>query len=352
MKVLHLAAGNRWTGAAAPAFAEVAALRQAGVDAHYAFVGGYKLDAKIGRLDFTHAIIAKAQNPVAFAASSGAIARLLDHHGFDIVHAHLTYDHWLARFATRGWRTQIARTFHSGRVIRSDPFTKWLLARTDVVCVVNDTLRDAPAIRKRAPFFTPPPVNTDEFQPNGADVRSKYEIASDTLLITVIGKLSKDRGFELALETFAHIQKRMPNTRLMIIGHGEHRAALELIARDLDIAAKVVWAGYHEDDLADHYRASDFLLFTAKGSDEGHRAVIEAMACGTVPIVAPLLGMDAIVGELPLVARESSADALSDQLLSRVDDLDALRTRAVDRAAEFAFPRAAQRLLTAYSQVL
>src|SRR5437773_2650266 len=352
MKVLHVAAGNRWTGAAAPAFAEVAALRQAGVDAHYAFVGGYKLEAKIGRLDFTHAIIAKAQNPFSFAASSAAIARLLDHHGFDIVHAHLTYDHWLACFATRVWRTQIARTFHSSRVIRSDPFTKWLLARTDVVCVINESLRDATAIRRRAAFFTPPPVDTDEFQPNGADVRTKYEIASDTLLITIIGKLSKDRGFELALETFARIHKRMANTRLMIIGHGEHRAELERVARDLGIADKIIWAGYHEDDLADHYRASDFLLFTAKGSDEGHRAVIEAMACGTVPITAPLRGMDAIVGELPLIAKDTTADALADQVLTRVDDLDVLRARVVDRAAEFAFPRAAQRLLTAYSTVL
>ena len=352
MKVLHLAAGNRWTGAAAPAFAEVAALRQAGVDAHYAFVGGYKLEAKIGRLDFTHAIIAKAQNPISFGASSAAIARLLDHHGFDIVHAHLTYDHWLARFATRAWRTQIARTFHSRRVIRSDPFTKWLLARTDVVCVVNDTLRDAPAIRKRAPIFTPPPVNTDEFQPNGADVRNKYEIPSDMLLITVIGKLSKDRGFELALQTFTLIQKRIAKTLLMIIGHGEHRAALESVARDLGISDKVIWAGYHEDDLADHYRASDFLLFTAKGSDEGHRAVLEAMACGTVPITAPLPGMEAIAGNLPLIANENSADALTKLLLSRVDDLDALRTRVVDRAGDFSFPRAAKRLLTAYSHVL
>src|SRR5260370_2617449 len=217
MKVLHLAAGNRWTGAAAPAFAEVAALRQAGVDAHYAFVGGYKLEAKIGRLDFTHPIIAKAQNPFSFAASSGAIASLLDHHGFDIVHAHLTYDHWLARFATRAWRTQIARTFHSRHVIRSDPFAKSLLSRTDVICVINNALRGAPPIRRRAPIFTPPPVDTDEFRPNGDDVRVQYEIASDTLLITTIGKLSKGRGFELALETFAPIRKRMANSRPIII---------------------------------------------------------------------------------------------------------------------------------------
>src|SRR5207245_3893594 len=110
MKILHLAAGNRWTGAAAPAFAETMALRQAGVDAHYAYVGGYKLQAKIGRLDFTHPIIAKAQNPFSFVGSANAIERLIDTHGFDVVHAHLTYDHWLVRFAARHWPTQLAAT--------------------------------------------------------------------------------------------------------------------------------------------------------------------------------------------------------------------------------------------------
>jgi len=352
VKVLHLAAGNRWTGAAAPAFAEVAALRGAGVDAHYAYVGGYKLQAKIGKLDFTHPIIGKAQNPFSFVGSAGAIERLLDHHGFDIVHAHLTYDHLLARFATRTWRTSVARTFHSRRVIRSDPFAKSLLARTDLVCVINDALREAPPIRNRAPLFTPPPVDTLEFHPDGSDVRSKYEITSDSLVVAVIGKLSKGRGFELALETFAAIQRRMPNSRMMIIGHGEHRPSLEKLAGDLEIASKVIWAGYHEDDLADYYRSADFLLFTAKGSDEGHRAVIEAMACGTVPVTAPLPGMEAIVGSLPLIARSANADALALHLLSCLDDLDDLREKAVEQVGEFAYPRAAQRLLDSYSRVL
>jgi len=293
MKILHLAAGNRWTGAAAPAFAEVAALREAGVDAHYAYVGGYKLQSKIGRLDFTHPIIARAQNPFSFANSSAAISRLLDHHGFDVVHAHLTYDHWLARFAARGWRTRLARTFHSRRVIRGDPFSRLLLGRADLVCVINDTLRDVAPIRDRQPIFTPPPVNDREFRPDGENLREHYRVSRDELLIAAIGKLSHGRGFELVLQTFAAIRKQSANARLMIIGHGEHRPALEAQARELDVDRHTIWAGYHEDDLAEHYRSSDFLLFTAKGSDEGHRAVIEAMACGTVPITAPLAGMPA-----------------------------------------------------------
>src|SRR5438045_2435314 len=137
MKVLHLAAGNRWTGAAAPAFAEVEALRAAGVDAHYAYVGGYKLQQKIGHLTYTHAVIEKAQNPASFLRSARAIARLIDHHGFDVLHAHLTYDHWLARMAGRD--AVIARTFHARRVLRADPLTRSLVRRSELLFVVNDT---------------------------------------------------------------------------------------------------------------------------------------------------------------------------------------------------------------------
>jgi glycosyltransferase involved in cell wall biosynthesis len=351
MKILHLAAGNRWTGAAAPAFAEVCALREAGVDAHYAYVGGYKLQAKIGRFDFAHPIIAKAQNPFSFASSMGAIEDLVDHHGFDVIHAHLTYDHWLAQFASRNWRNRIARTLHSARVIRSDPFTKYLLARTSLICIVNESLRDVPLIRNRGPLFTPPPLNDREFRPDGPDVREKYGVSHDVVLLVAIGKLSADRGFELVLRSFAAVRTTMKNSRLMIIGHGEHRPALEALARELQISDEVIWAGYHEDDLADHYRAADFLLFVAKGSDEGHRAVIEAMACGTVPIVTPLPGIDALVDER-LIAKSFAPNAIAECVFAKLDALDTWRGAMVARAAAFAYARAAERLMSAYSSIL
>src|SRR6185436_19508111 len=130
MRILHLAAGNRWTGAAAPAFAEVAALRAAGVDAHYAYVGGYKLQAKLGHHDFAHPLIEKAQNPLSFNRTLEKLDQIVERHGFDVIHAHLTYDHWLARMLVRDHPMLLARTFHSRRVLRRDPFTRLLLART------------------------------------------------------------------------------------------------------------------------------------------------------------------------------------------------------------------------------
>lgn len=352
MKVLHLAAGNRWTGAAAPAFAEVAALREAGVDAHYAYVGGYKLQAKLAHVDFAHPIIAKAQNPVSFIRTASAIRLLVEHHHFDVIHAHLTYDHFLARFVSRERGVKVARTFHAGRVIRRDPFTRLLVGASELLCVTNKALADLPAIRECRPLFTPPPTDLRQFTPDGPDIRARYGIPEGVPVITAIGKVSKGRGWELALQTFARLQARVPDVRFMIIGHGEHRPALEQLASSLGIAPRLTWAGYHEDDLAPHYRASDILLFTASGSDEGHRAVIEAMACGAIPAVVPLDGIEALV-ERSLIARDSSADALADVAVAALTaDLMLLRTRVVERCAEFSYAAAAQRLIAAYARIL
>jgi glycosyltransferase involved in cell wall biosynthesis len=348
MKILHLAAGNRWTGAAAPAFAEVEALRAAGVDAHYAYVGGYKLQAKLGHHDFAHPIIEKAQHPLAFRRTIAALDRVITHHGFDIIHAHLTYDHWLARFATGGRPTRVARTFHARRVLRSDPFTRSLLRRTELLFVINDAFRNAPLLQRRSVTFTPPPLDLTQFSPDGASARAAYGVDSGTKLVTAIGKLSAGRGFEEVLRTFAILRHSIAGVRLMIIGHGEHRPVLEALARTLDLGRDVIWAGYHEDDLAEHYRASDLLLFTARGSDEGHRAVLEAMACGVPVATYPLEGVHALVPP-SWIAESSNPETLAALAASLlIGDAAALREEAVARAREFGYDRAARRLLDAY----
>ncbi|HVR41301.1 MAG TPA: glycosyltransferase family 4 protein [Thermoanaerobaculia bacterium] len=349
LRVLHLAAGNRWTGAAAPAFAEVEALRGIGIDAHYAYVGGYKLQQKIGHYDFAHPLIEKAQNPLSFVRTLDALGRMIARHGFDIIHAHLTYDHWLARVVARQLDVRrIARTFHARRVLRSDPFTRSLLGRTEILCAVNDTFANARVLQNRAVVFTPPPVDHRQFHPDGENVRGTYKIAPHVKVITVIGKLSKHRGFEEALETFAILHKRIPQSLLMIIGHGEHRPALQTRARELAIDRDVLWAGYHETDLAEHYRASDVLLFTARGSDEGHRAILEAMACGVPVASLPLDGVRALAGSLPLIADNLTPQALAERALAILKS--DLRKAVTQRSREFGYEQAAQRLLEAYGE--
>jgi glycosyltransferase involved in cell wall biosynthesis len=354
LKILHLAAGNRWTGAAAPAFAEVEALRAAGIEAHYAYVGGYKLQAKLADVNFAHPLIEKAQNPVSFVRTARAIERFIAAHEIDTLHAHLTYDHWLARFIAADRPVRVVRTFHSRRVLRRDPLTRSILKRTDGVAIVNATFAQTPLLASREVAFTPPPLDRRLFAPQGPDARAVYGVGADETLITVIGKLSAGRGFEDALRTFSHVHRARPDVRLMIIGHGEHRPVLERLASDLLIAPAVIWAGYHETDLAEHYRAADALLFTAAGSDEGHRAVLEAMACGVVPVTFPIAGVDALLGPLAadLIAPAPSAEALALKVqdVLGVDHL-AFGTAVTRRVSNFDYAAAATRLIALYSDL-
>jgi hypothetical protein len=78
------------------------------------------------------------------------------------------------------------------------------------------------------------------------------------------------------------------------------------------------------------------------------------MACGTVPVTAPLAGMPALLGELTglLMAAEARPDTLATTIANSVPALQKLRQDVVARADEFSYARAAGRLMAAYSTIL
>ncbi|HXG57708.1 MAG TPA: glycosyltransferase, partial [Thermoanaerobaculia bacterium] len=142
--------------------------------------------------------------------------------------------------------------------------------------------------------------------------------------------------------------------RLLVIGHGPHRPALEEHARVLGIAESVVWAGYHEDDLPEHYRAADALFFTAAGSDEGHRAILEAMACGVPPVSAPIEGVAALLGRCAerLIAPAPEAEAIARCAATLLSGEEGPVRRSVEELSRaFGYEHAAQRLLDGYALV-
>jgi phosphatidylinositol alpha-1,6-mannosyltransferase len=353
-----LSAANRWTGAAAPAFVEAAALRDAGVEAYYGYVGGYKLEQKLRDVAFALPIIDRSHSQQFFRSSVRRIHHVIDDYGIDIVHAHLTYDHWLAWFAaSRALRRPIlARTFHSRRALRSDPLTRLvLLGATSPVFTINSEFRDAPLLRRRRPVFTPPPLDERLFTPDGADVRERYGIPPHLPVITAIGKLVPDRGFEDVLRTFALIQCEIPEARLIIIGQGPHQPALQALSQELAIEPSVIWAGYHEDDLPEHYRAANLMLFTAKGSDEGHRAVLEAMGCGTLVATYPLEGISALTGPLTrrLIASSPSPERLASTAIGLLRHPNgSLRLDCVRATETFRLAPSAARLIGEYRRFL
>jgi glycosyltransferase involved in cell wall biosynthesis len=353
MRVLHLASFDRWTGAAAPAFAEVEALRSQGVHASYGYVGGYTLEKKIGHLPYTHPIVSNGQRPDAVWRDVRTLRKLIESEGIDILHCHLSHDHWLGALALSGGsRTRLVRTFHARRPLRRDPLSRWLLWRTHRIAVNNPTLAAHPSIAARSPALTPPPAEP-QFAPGGADARELYAISHEAPVIGFIGKMSPGRGFEDAIHTFALIRRELPAARMLIVGDGPHKGALRTLSMDLGLEGLIVWAGYHEADLAEHFRAIDLMLFTAAGSDYGHRAIIEAISCGTPVVSYPIGGVDYILDGGDFVVETGEPSSLAELALAVLQRHRGETTaRLLGRAEHFRYPRTASRLIALYEDLL
>jgi len=354
MRVLHLVSGNRWTGAASPAFFEAVALRETGVEALYAYVGGYNLQDRIGHLPWALPMIEKRQNPASFLRNANRLSDFVRKEGVDLVHAHLTHDHSLALWIARGTPTQVVRTFHSHRGFRRNMLTRLMIRQTAAICVINATFRSHPLVRARAPMFTPPPIDHRIFTPGPETARAFYGLSGATKVIGVIGKIAPGRGFEDAIQTFQIIRERLPGAKLMVVGKGSHRPALERLTRANGTAGDVIWTGYQDGGLVPHFRAMDVLLFTATGSDEGHRATTEAMACGTPVAAWPIPGVADLLGDLSkeLVAGRSTHESLAQKAVDLVGRHADLSERCVEWTARFDLRQTASRLHAAYAAAL
>jgi len=96
------------------------------------------------------------------------------------------------------------------------------------------------------------------------------------------GRLTRQKDFPTLLRAFAEM-RRVRTVRLMILGEGEERAALEALARELGVTADVALPGFRSDAIACMAGAGVFVLSSAW---EGLPTVlIEALAVGT-PVVS------------------------------------------------------------------
>jgi len=327
VRILHVVAGEKWTGVAAVACDWTRALLEAGVEAQFAFVGGHNLEKRLLPAGWARPLLSRTHGPGGILPDARALHGTILRERFDVVHAHLTHDHALAALARRGTPARLVRTIHHLRHVRRGAFTRTLFARTDAFAFGNTEI--ARAFGAPGPVHLPV-VDTSAFAP-GPKPEALPEVGpipSGRFVAGTVGKMARGRGHEEAIAAMAPLPE---GPCLLHVGKGEHRPALEALARRLGTSAGNLWGGYQDEALPDFYRAMDVFLFTASGSQQGQRAILEAMATG-LPIVAlPVPGVRDLVtdGVEGFVAADVPA---ATEALRRLAGEPALRAR-MGRAA-------------------
>jgi teichuronic acid biosynthesis glycosyltransferase TuaC len=150
-------------------------------------------------------------------------------------------------------------------------------------------------------------VDLDRFRPRDrAGARQAYGVDGAAPVLLSVGHLIPRKGHELVIEALA----RLPDARLLIAGDGLERGALEQLARQLGVAARVRFLGrVAHEALAELYSAADVLVLAS--SREGWANVLlESMACGTPVVASNVWGTPEVVADTAagrLVAERSGA---------------------------------------------
>ena len=134
-----------------------------------------------------------------------------------------------------------------------------------------------------------------EIVPSGIDVRffaggtrsdslrERLGVPAGGKMLLSVGRLGREKNLELALDAFARLPD--PAWRLVIVGDGVHREALERQAARAGVAARTTFAReFAREALPDAYASADAFVFTSLSETQG-LVLVEALAAG-LPIVA------------------------------------------------------------------
>ncbi len=124
-------------------------------------------------------------------------------------------------------------------------------------------------------------VDTQRFDParRSQALRGQWGVAEDDHAVLYVGRLAAEKNLDLLLQAFAAMRQVDPRARLVLVGDGPLRCALQ------QRCPEALFAGQRSGtDLAAHYASADLFLFPSLTETFGN-VTPEAMASG-LPVLA------------------------------------------------------------------
>jgi glycosyltransferase involved in cell wall biosynthesis len=148
--------------------------------------------------------------------------------------------------------------------------------------VANDLSQITKLPRSQIQIIYNPVVTSELWEKAKASPNHPWLEIGQPPVILAVGRLTAQKDFPTLIRAFAQIRRSQP-VRLLILGEGPDRPALEALVRELDVEPDVRLLGFVENPYAFMARASLFILSSRW---EGLPTVlIEALYCG-VPVIS------------------------------------------------------------------
>jgi glycosyltransferase involved in cell wall biosynthesis len=272
--------------------------------------------------------LAKMQAPFLLWAFRRAALRLLRNYHFDAVNTHwLVPAGWAAGTLAARAGTRHILTVHAADVflLKRFPWGRRVAARVVKAAIVAEASRlvgfDVDAVAATAG------VDAASFAPDYSPAEAKAILGwpgEPTILF--IGKMVEKKGLVYLIKGMAEIRAALPAARLVAAGDGPLRGDLEVLTRELGLAAAVSFVGPKgHDELKLMYNAADVLavpsVVARDGETEGMPSVIlEAFAAACPVVGSRVAGIPEFVrdGETGFLAEAASPADLAAKIVETV----------------------------------
>lgn len=154
----------------------------------------------------------------------------------------------------------------------------------------------------------------DPCRPAPAGMRESLGFAESDVVLAAIGRLEPQKGHAVLLAAMPKVLAVLPNVRLVCVGDGQLRAALEAQARSLGLDAKVRFVGY-QANIPDWLAVADISVLPSYF--EGLPLIaIESLAAGRPVVATAVDGTPEVVldGKTGLLAPPGDAGALAEAI--------------------------------------
>lgn len=144
----------------------------------------------------------------------------------------------------------------------------------------------------------------------------------DPLVALAVGRLTREKGFDLLLSAWARVGQEKDGWMLRIVGSGEEEAALKSLAAELDLKESVIFVGQVKD-MAAEYAAAD--LFVMSSRWEGlPMTLLEAQHFGlpSVSTDCPTGPREVLSGGSGRLVEPEDSEALADGLSELLTDAE------------------------------
>lgn len=162
----------------------------------------------------------------------------------------------------------------------------WTYRRADAVvalsCGVRRELIEDLHLNPERVVTLPNPVEVSSMVQAAAAARNQSRpVAGDGPLLVAIGRLTRQKGFDILIEAFAGLRNQ--SARLAILGIGPDKECLRNQARRLNVADRISFPGFVARPV-EWLAHADLFILPSRWEGFGH-VIVEAMAAG-VPVVA------------------------------------------------------------------